>query len=477
MMIVYHRRATIFAGIFTVVQGAFWSFITVYSIGVYGCTFDFPFEDTTQTTVMDLFYYSYFYGECRYPDLGPVQNLKQIINPHPKSTYILMIVYGILSAVWIPSSILILVVAVNKIHGKRGSRCYWPWIVTTGMLNLLDVAASIIYIVDITRTLTTKDYAHYFHYDYSLKGVDGLTVLPAVMMTLLSCRVVIIWLINWILFGVVIQASRALRRLSPAAAFVESDARMTPTAGYGKTSSWVHIRKNPTNPGLNPQEINLPRLSPQISERKLDRPTMLPLDGPPRPHRPVLRPLAMGPPSSPPPPPPSGGNSFMSNSPPPIVVPSPSSPFYDVYGKPTTPDSPQPSFVRTRNPLFDLAGKTEGINNNMPWSYMNPNQQQSRKAVPDPDYTIHPKRSSPPSTIIPSEESDTSSLPKRSEGVNNNVPWSYMGSQQPPRPLPEPDYTVRQKRSPPRSIAASEEGDIFSPTRRYSNNPNVWKVM
>lgn len=50
------------------------------------------------------------------------------------------------------------VIAVNKIHGKRGSRCYWPWIVTTGMLNLLDVAASIIYIVDITKSLVSYQY-------------------------------------------------------------------------------------------------------------------------------------------------------------------------------------------------------------------------------------------------------------------------------------------------------------------------------
>ena len=51
--------------------------------------------------------------------------------------------------------------------------------------------------------------------------MDGLTVLPDIIMTIYSCRAIVIFIINAVIFGVVIQASIAIKRLTPAAAFVE----------------------------------------------------------------------------------------------------------------------------------------------------------------------------------------------------------------------------------------------------------------
>lgn len=52
-------------------------------------------------------------------------------------------------------------------------------------------------------------------------GADGLTVVPAIEMTAFFSRIIVFWLINFILLGVVIQECVSLKRKTPTSAFVE----------------------------------------------------------------------------------------------------------------------------------------------------------------------------------------------------------------------------------------------------------------
>nr|BAN21306.1 conserved hypothetical protein [Riptortus pedestris] len=413
-MRVYHRNTAIFAGIFTLLQGVIWAFLAVYSVGIYACTFDYPYYNSNENTVGNIFFYSYLQGSCRLDPTKPIP----IMNP-PHRTYAIMLTYGIVSAVWIPSALLVLIIAVNRIRGKTGARCYYPWILTTGTLLILDIVATIIYAIDINHTMTPQDYRNYFPYVTigQSRGLEGLTVVPAVIMTTLFCRGIIIWLLNLVVFFVLIQAMIDLKKPSPTAQFVESEARMKPER-LESQSNWVRVvRKPPEVPErqmelpprprvLRLEEISGERLRRSGSSRGLDidRDRDVIQSPSEERERPILKPLVLAPPSQPPPPPPT------------------SSPIFDVYGKPTTPDSPQPVFVR---PVANNQHQDGGVNKDMPWSYVNPQK-----------------------------------LPPL------------------PRPLPEPDYTLHRVRKPTRSTTPSDDGDYRPPPpKRYENNPNVWKVM
>lgn len=375
-------------------------------MGIYACTFDYPYYNSGDNTVGNLFFYSYLQGRCRLdPTSGPIPQMRQ-----PQRTYTIMLIYGIASAVWIPSALLILIIAVNRIHGKTGARCYYPWIITTAFLLVLDIVATVIYTIDIANTMTPQDYRSTFPYVPVLKvrGLEGLTVVPAVLMVILFSRAIIIWLINLVIFIVTIQAVVNLKKPSPTAQFVESEARVKPDKTVSP-SNWVRLNRRapeaPERPVELPQRMRVQRtedasLPRREARRNLDSDRDVIQSPSEERERPILKPLVLSPPAQAPPPPPS--------------------PFFDVYGKPTTPDSPQPVFVRSGT-SNQLQG---GVNRDVPWSYVNPQK------VP--------------------------SLPK---------------------PLPEPDYTLhRMRRS--NTTTPSDDGDYKPPVpKRYEHNPNVWKVM
>lgn len=68
-----------------------------------------------------------------------------------------------------------------------------------------------------------------------IRNLEGLTVVPAILMTILFCRAIIIWLINVIIFGVVIQAVIVMRKKVPTAEFVEVGIHYIFTVSYNRT--------------------------------------------------------------------------------------------------------------------------------------------------------------------------------------------------------------------------------------------------
>ncbi|XP_039286181.1 uncharacterized protein LOC111044325 [Nilaparvata lugens] len=123
-----------------------------------------------------------------------------------------MVVYSVLSALWVLVSILLLVPNICSKKGSRSSKCtFYPWILITALIVITDVINVIIYIMDITHTLVANDYLKFIGASGSWENVTGMawkgqdTAAPAVAMTLFFSRIIIFWLLNLALLYRVIR--------------------------------------------------------------------------------------------------------------------------------------------------------------------------------------------------------------------------------------------------------------------------------
>uniref|UniRef100_T1HS29 Uncharacterized protein n=1 Tax=Rhodnius prolixus TaxID=13249 RepID=T1HS29_RHOPR len=378
-----HRAATIFASIFTLIQSVIWCLIAIYSVAVYACRVKYPFElNHDKTTIPDLLYWSYFYGECRSP---PGEELLEA--PSATRTFYWMLVYGVISAIWIPTSVLLLVVAVTKTKGNYAAWLYLPWILNTAAIILVDLCATIVYGLDISNTLTVEDYDAFVKpLPWMPVGADGLTVVPAIEMTAFFSRIIVFWLINFILLGVVIQECVSLKRKTPTSAFVEQEVRAK-ASNDSNSSQWINVRSDDIT------LKRLPRLHIQDSPTNRLRSSFETISS----HSPAAE-SPISPSPVPVTPQPLARASFLRRN--------NSSPVYDVYGKPLGSTFPEelPKHIPTNDPAL----KT-GLNNQVPWTYAQPvelnlrvkqaalqHKEAARPQIPNPDYTMHSQQARRP---------------------------------------------------------------------------------
>ncbi|CAB0008620.1 unnamed protein product [Nesidiocoris tenuis] len=220
-----HRTASIIAGFYTLLQSILYSVITIYGCSVYTCLAAVPFDAANpKNKVSDLLYLAYFKGSCRVP-------AGEVIFPGESTaaerTYLVLIVYGIASAIWIPTSTLLVVADFIKFVGSTvGPR--------------------------------PADF-------------DGISVIPSCIMVGFFTRGIILWIINIILFGVVIQASRDVKKTFSTSEFIRGSAPRGIQKQLEKEAEskidepirWVRVRDEVVLPRLDTNLSNPPPTLPQ----------------------------------------------------------------------------------------------------------------------------------------------------------------------------------------------------------------------
>uniref|UniRef100_A0A1B6G662 Uncharacterized protein n=1 Tax=Cuerna arida TaxID=1464854 RepID=A0A1B6G662_9HEMI len=211
----FRKSLCIAAGWITLVEALVWVAIGIYSIGEYGCTWDFFSTDKGASTGT-LLYITYFMGECR--GTTSALGLGFNIQPPTESARILNIwiwAFAVTSAVWIPASILLIVAAMGEVRGRTAAALYRPWITLSGALVILDLAGGIFHLVSLFKTRTPDDFAEFVGstswQELTMLPSSGVTTwLPSLYVTLLFTRVLIIWLLNIYLVYGVFRASSAV---------------------------------------------------------------------------------------------------------------------------------------------------------------------------------------------------------------------------------------------------------------------------
>lgn len=216
------RNVTIIAGIYTLIQGLLWSLASIYYLAVHDCLLSNPLIDYTgnkeNVNVYTLLYASYFNGSsCN--NGGPI--FKGISTPPPSSfrTYYLMYCYAIISSIWIPVSVLLVVSAIYKVRGAYGTYLYLPWIFVTFGITTVDIFGATFYSVDISNTLSADDYVHFLGAKSTWEEVTGVSkngqdpAAPAVIMLLFCCRIILFWFLNVALIIHCIKECQRIRTL------------------------------------------------------------------------------------------------------------------------------------------------------------------------------------------------------------------------------------------------------------------------
>ncbi|XP_073839300.1 uncharacterized protein isoform X2 [Musca autumnalis] len=120
-------------------------------------------------------------------------------------TYIFMIAYAAVSALWIVTSLLVITTICGPVTTVVKALCFWPWFLVIIAGSILDAVATGYNIHDIVHTTTVENTFDYLHLSTSeaamaiLKPFTAYFVTPSVIMTCITSRIVLIWLLN--IFG------------------------------------------------------------------------------------------------------------------------------------------------------------------------------------------------------------------------------------------------------------------------------------
>ncbi|XP_034481421.1 uncharacterized protein LOC117787084 [Drosophila innubila] len=122
--------------------------------------------------------------------------------------YIFMITYAVVSGLWVASSFLIIFTLCFTTTKLISGTVYWPWFLSVLAGCILDVVATVYHALDITKTMSLQDAFNFVGAKTPADMPDQIMTYletfgvyfstPALVMTLLSCRVVLIWLLNLI---------------------------------------------------------------------------------------------------------------------------------------------------------------------------------------------------------------------------------------------------------------------------------------
>ncbi|XP_075229340.1 uncharacterized protein LOC142328994 isoform X2 [Lycorma delicatula] len=241
------------------IQGLLWSLISIYCVAVYDCILDNPLVvHSENVNVYTLLYASYFNGSAC--NGGP--NFNGLTEPAPSSlrTYYWMIGYAILSAIWIPVSILLIASGVTKVRGVCGSYFYLPWILFSIIIAVTDVVAVVFYSIDISKTMSADDYVIFLGARGTWQSVTDTTktgkdpAAPAVIMTLFFSRFIIFWFLNTSLIFHCIKESRSIQKFN-----LEGSITSSCCNDDERFRTWNHTY-------ITKQDLN-------VSKRKLNRPS------------------------------------------------------------------------------------------------------------------------------------------------------------------------------------------------------------
>uniref|UniRef100_A0A1L8EIE5 Uncharacterized protein n=2 Tax=Haematobia irritans TaxID=7368 RepID=A0A1L8EIE5_HAEIR len=344
--------------------------------------------------------------------------------------YIFMIVYAVISGLWIITSLLVLTTICGPVTNMVRGLCFWPWFLVIIAGSILDAVATGYHIHDIVHTTTLDKTFDYLGLSTSadamniLRNFDVYFVTPSIVLTCISCRIVLIWLLNIFGSSFCLSLSSALAKRNTSTKSSVTSANTTSTAPVATPQEEQPNREDQMMAIASEIESQQRPASPPPRESQLIRP----------------KPLIIQNPST---------TSIQRQSS--IMIPQSSRP-YDLQS-PTAPITTPTVYTPTNEQVTYRNTETHPDRLNYP-------QQQQQQQPKTPLYPPTPSRSpsyheelSPISPLNSRYNDGFSPLPQQnqriSEELRGQLPWSYT-SIPPPTPkkpqmpvypeIPEPDY-------------------------------------
>ncbi|KAM7358501.1 uncharacterized protein ACRADG_003452 isoform 1-T8 [Cochliomyia hominivorax] len=179
-------------------------------------------------------------------------------------TFILLITYAVISALWIVTSLAVISTLCGRITRTVNGLCFWPWFLVIMAGCILDVVATGYNIHDIINTTTVEKTFEYLGIATNenilqvLSDFDAYFITPAVVMTCISSRVILIWLLNIIGSSFCLSLSNTLSKRNSS-----------------KQSSVNSLATTVTAPITSPQQPQSQQPSANVVEQS--KPTLQPL--------------------------------------------------------------------------------------------------------------------------------------------------------------------------------------------------------
>ncbi|EDW17732.1 uncharacterized protein LOC6581528 [Drosophila mojavensis] len=186
--------------------------------------------------------------------------------------FIFMVTYAVVSGLWVAASALIILTLCCATTKLISGVIYWPWFLSVLAGCILDIVATVYHGMDISKTLTLNDAFEFVGATLDpttpsevVNYLDTFGVYfstPAILMTCLSCRVVIIWLLNVIGGIFCLSLSNVLANQTAAKTNSQPIERPLPAQ---QSTAYVAQMQQPTAPtSVTPQLEEEPQFPEQV---------------------------------------------------------------------------------------------------------------------------------------------------------------------------------------------------------------------
>uniref|UniRef100_A0A1B6DJH7 Uncharacterized protein n=1 Tax=Clastoptera arizonana TaxID=38151 RepID=A0A1B6DJH7_9HEMI len=272
----FRRKFTITSGAISLTQAILWSLAAIYSIAAFKCVLRFPFLHTTTGDAInnwDLLYVTYFQGGCGY---ASYLNLVNAVPESAKNMELWMIVYSLVSSVWIPCCMLLIVAAVGEVRGLYGSYLYYPWIVVTSVLVVMDIIAACLHLNDVFQTLTNDTFANFLTggtittwagLPWGSATNQAMSFLPSLFATLFFWRGFIFWMWNIVMVFKIVKVCHSVAMYK-----TRHEETIDLTSSASGHKGWLDIFYQGPDPLLVVERTKLDKSNDQSTFQGLDSP-------------------------------------------------------------------------------------------------------------------------------------------------------------------------------------------------------------
>ncbi|XP_064539795.1 uncharacterized protein LOC135429431 [Drosophila montana] len=201
----------LFMAVVILVQGLVYLGLAIWGITLQDCQATTDIANEPFKFAMDLIYF--VQEDCGSPAIDFQGSTFDLTMDWSKSyevthrEFIFMVTYAVVSGLWVASSVLIILTLCCATTKLISGAIYWPWFLSVLAGCILDVVATVYHALDITKTMSLQDAFDFVGVtsdDLSTQLMAALETFgvyfstPAILLTCISCRVVLIWLLNLI---------------------------------------------------------------------------------------------------------------------------------------------------------------------------------------------------------------------------------------------------------------------------------------
>ncbi|EDW78836.1 uncharacterized protein Dwil_GK12662 [Drosophila willistoni] len=267
----------LFMAVVIFAQGAVYLGLAIWGITLHECSTE-PTEIAKEPFkfAMDLIYFSD--KSCGDPIVsleGQSATLSMDWEKSDKIThreFIFFVTYAVISGLWLVTSLLIITTLCNATTKVISGVIYWPWFLSVIAGSIVDVVATVYHGLDLSHTLTYQEAFEYIGATLStpelgtfLEPFGVYFSTPAILMICLSCRVVLIWLLN--VFG-------SAFCLSLSTILAKQTAEKSAANKTAPTSSQAPTRQPTPQPQPQPQPLT-PQPQPVVQAVVVPEPVLL----------------------------------------------------------------------------------------------------------------------------------------------------------------------------------------------------------